>query len=493
MSQITVDNLSFYYDGSYDMIFEEVSFQIDTDWRLGFVGRNGRGKTTFLKLLMGEYEYRGTIAAPVKFEYFPYPVSDKEKDTILIVEEVYPEYELWRLFKELNLLEVSEDILYRPFSTLSNGEQTKVLLAVLFLKENHFLLIDEPTNHLDQKGRLTVCNYLKGKKGFILVSHDRYFLDHCVDHILAINKTNLEVMQGDFSIWWEQKKNQDEYEYGEKERLKKDIKKLTEAAKRTEGWSDQVEKSKIGQHSPDRGHIGHKAAKMMKRAKSVETRAKNAVEEKSKLLKNVEKADDLKLYPLHYHKNTMVRLEGVSLYYEDRQVCRQICQEINLEVANGQRIVLEGGNGSGKSTLLKKLLGEEIAAKGRIEIGSGLMISQVPQDASFLKGSLSAYAKEHDLEESLLKAILRQLDFSRVQFDKDMESYSGGQKKKVLIAGSLCERAHLYLWDEPLNFVDIFSRMQIEKLIMKYSPSMIFVEHDKVFSDKIATDRIIMG
>jgi ABC-type transport system involved in cytochrome c biogenesis ATPase subunit len=155
MSLINVSNLTFSYDGSYDNIFEDVSFQIDTDWKLGFIGRNGRGKTTFLKLLMGEYEYSGSISASVEFEYFPYEVEDKTRFTIDVMNEICPECMEWEKVKELSLLDVEEDILYRPFATLSNGEQTKVLLASMFLRRNCFLLLDEPTNHLD----IDSCNF----------------------------------------------------------------------------------------------------------------------------------------------------------------------------------------------------------------------------------------------------------------------------------------------------------------------------------------------
>lgn len=92
----------------------------------------------------------------------------------------------------------------------------------------------------------------------------------------------------------------------------------------------------------------------------------------------------------------------------------------------------------------------------------------------------------------MFKAVLRKLDFDRIQFEKDMKEFSGGQKKKVLIAKSLCEQAHLYVWDEPLNFIDVYSRLQIEKLIEEFSPTMLFVEHDLAFRDAIATKIIKM-
>ena len=102
MSQISVNDLTFYYDGSYDSIFEKVSFQIDTDWKLGLIGRNGRGKTTFLNLLLGKYEYKGSITSSVSFDYFPFGVEDKKKLTIDIVEDVDSTYELWKICRELN-------------------------------------------------------------------------------------------------------------------------------------------------------------------------------------------------------------------------------------------------------------------------------------------------------------------------------------------------------------------------------------------------------
>ena len=142
MSVIKIENLTFAYPSSFDNIFENVSFQIDTDWKLGFIGRNGRGKTTFLNLLQNKYKYSGKITASVQFDYFPYGVPDKSKLTKEVLQEICPILEDWKIARELSYLEVKDDCLYRPFHTLSNGEQTKVLLAALFLNEGHFLLLD---------------------------------------------------------------------------------------------------------------------------------------------------------------------------------------------------------------------------------------------------------------------------------------------------------------------------------------------------------------
>ena len=551
MAMVQIEHLTFAYPTSGENIFEDVSLRFDTDWRLGLVGRNGRGKTTLLRLLCGAYEYRGKITSPAAFSYFPYPVADMERLTNEVLEEVCPQAAQWELVRELSLLELHEEILWRPFAALSGGERTKALLAALFLNEGRFLLIDEPTNHLDARGRALTAAYLRKKRGFLLVSHDRRFLDDCVDHIMALHRTEIEVRGGSFSAYMEDFARTQAAQEQQNERLRRDIGRLQQAAGRTARWSEQVEASKIGA-AYDKGYIGHKSAKMMKRAKSLEARQQRAIEEKKGLLQNAESAEALKLLPLTYRAEQLAALRGVCLAYGAASP-RIVCGPLDLTVRRGERIALDGRNGCGKSSLLKLLAGENTSGaqgagsaedswrvvgrakdgdgcanlrsapetpdgcanlrstaempdgcvnlrsaaevpdggtllyRGEFRLGTGLVISYVPQDTSFLRGSLTDFARERGLDEALFKAVLRKLDFGRGQFDKDMADFSGGQKKKVLIAASLCTRAHLYLWDEPLNFIDVYSRMQIEELLLRFSPTMVFVEHDAAFREAVAT------
>ena len=490
MSLIQVSNLTFGYEGSYENIFEGVSFQIDTNWRLGFTGRNGRGKTTFLNLLLGKYPYRGSITASVQFSYFPYPVAEPTRLAMEVVEDIYPDYEYWQLSREMNLLGLEDEILYQPYSTLSNGERTKLQLAVLFLKENNFLLIDEPTNHLDIRGRELVSRYLRGKKGYILVSHDRSFLDGCVDHILSINKTDIQVTRGNFSTWWENKARQDAFEQAENDKLKKEISRLEQTAREKAQWSDTAERRKL-RHDPMevdnvkgwRPLQGAKAKKSMARAKAIEARQQAAIEEKSKLLKNIERSDTLKIFQTPFHLKRLALLQQVSICYGEVPVCR----DISFSIEQGDRIALRGANGSGKSSLIKLICGEEIPYTGTLRLGTGLTISLVQQDTSGLKGKLSDLAQSCGIDESLFLAMLAKLDVPKAQMEKDMSALSQGQKKKVLIARSLCEKAHLHIWDEPMNYIDVISRMQIEELLLEFKPTILFVEHDKTFCDNVAT------
>ena len=169
MSMIQVKNLTFGYDGMLEKLFENDSFNIDTDWKLGLIGRNGKGKTTFLNILQGKLEYTGTITKSVELDYFPIEVKDENKMAIEIVQDIAINAQDWEIIKEINLLNTNPEILYREFKLLSGGEKIKILLIALFLKENNFLLIDEPTNHLDNETRENLINYLKKKKGLIVV------------------------------------------------------------------------------------------------------------------------------------------------------------------------------------------------------------------------------------------------------------------------------------------------------------------------------------
>lgn len=285
---------------------------------------------------------------------------------------------------------------------------------------------------------------------------------------------------------------QDSFELAQNEKLKKDIKRLEISARRTSDWSDETEKSKRGTRNsglrPDRGFIGHKSAKMMKRSKSIEKRQQSAIEEKSGLLKNIETSAELKMSFPQFHSERLISVNDLSINYDGRTICSGVAFDIN----RGDRAALCGGNGSGKSSILKLICGENIEYSGGIYKPGQLVISYVPQNVSGVCGTSEEFAMKNNIDLSLFLTLLRKLGFEREQFEKRIEEFSEGQKKKAAVAASLCTRAHLYIWDEPLNYIDVISRMQIEEVILKYKPTMIFVEHDEYFCDKLSNKRIIL-
>ena len=187
MSLIKIENLTFSYFSSTNPVFDDVSFSLDTNWKTGLIGRNGIGKSTLFKLLLEQESYQGKIHKSVEFVQFPPNHLDFSNTGIELLEEWTVQEDEWKVYRELHQLKLDESIMDRKFETLSKGEQTKLLLAILFTKDNGFLLIDEPTNHLDVNGRKIVSDYLKSKKGFLLISHDRDFLDGCINHVISFN------------------------------------------------------------------------------------------------------------------------------------------------------------------------------------------------------------------------------------------------------------------------------------------------------------------
>ncbi|MDR2755911.1 MAG: ABC-F type ribosomal protection protein [Planctomycetaceae bacterium] len=484
MAIINIVNMNFAYDGGIPL-FSNISLQIDTRWKLGLIGRNGRGKTTLLRLLLGHLAYNGKIEVPIPLGYFPYTVQNKTLSILEIATQI-ADFESWQLERELSLLEISGDILIRPFETLSGGEQTKVMLAVLFLNDNSFLLIDEPTNHLDLEGRNVVGNYLSKKDGFILVSHDRALLDRSVDHILSINRDGIELTQGNFSTWQCNQNYRERFEDAENNKLKKEVHRLQESARKSNEWSNKAEKEKYGHGPVDRGFIGSKAAKIMKHSKSAENRKQLAIEQKQQLFKNTEITEKLSIIPIRFHSSRLIDLENIFVQYNGTALFNGVTFSVDV----GDRVAVYGRNGCGKSSLLKLIAGQEIPYQGYCRVPKNLKISYLPQDASFLHGSMKDFTVQRQIDESLLRTILHKLGFSKDDYENDMSDFSAGQKKKILLAASLCEQASLYLWDEPLNYIDIISRTQIINLLIEYQPTLIFVEHDKTFLETVATKKI---
>lgn len=535
MSQISIQNLSFTYPGSHLPVFQGLDLSLDTRWRLGLVGRNGRGKTTLLRLLAGELAPDGgsVLSCPVTTQLFPFPPGDTSRTALEVAREAVAPFRrleegmetalaegtLEALFRygemqeqyqnaggyvidelvqrEAAKLEVREDALARPFETLSPGERVKLLLAALLLRPGGFLLIDEPTSHLDSHGRQVVGRYLaQGGKGFLLVSHDRDFLDAATDHTLALDRKGAEVIHGSYSTWEEEKDRRDARELARRQKLEKEAGRLAEAARRAGGWSDALEATKkgVGQDSasglrPDRGHIGAKSARMAKRAKAIEARRQEALEEKQGLLRELEGQEELKLHLLPARRRILLRADRLSADYGSGPVF----PPVSFQLEPGERLALTGPNGCGKSTLLGLLLGRDIPYTGELWTAGELVVSHLPQDCSGLSGSLEDYAQAQGVDGDMMRAILRKLGFPRELLGQPMEGYSQGQKKKAALAGSLAKPAHVFLWDEPLNYVDLLSRRQLEELLLAQDATMVLVEHDARFVRGVATKECLLA
>lgn len=490
MALIDIKNLTFSYDGSGENVFENVSLQLDSSWRLGLIGRNGRGKTTLLKLIYGELDSGGAVRRNVVCEFFPFAVSGDP--TVAEVIAGSGDCEEWRVLRELDLLGMGGVGLDRLFYRLSHGERTKILLAVLFAKERAFLLIDEPTDHLDREGRRQVSEYLRKKSGFILVSHDKEFLDGCVDHILSIERASVELNACSLSAYLENKRKRDNAELNENARLRTEITRLKDASRRVADWADKTEKKKYGRQDsglkPDRGYVGAKSAKVMKRATALKERAARSIEAKSALLKNTDTAAPLTVRGEKFFADTLVRVNGFVAVYDDREVN----EPLSFTVERGERVALVGGNGSGKSSVIKAIIGRLGAFNGVADVASQLKISYVAQDTREVCGTVEEYVQRYGIDKTDFLCRLQRLGFDRERFVGRPETLSEGQKKKIIIAKSLCENAHLYVWDEPLDYMDMLAREQLKETLCGSDVTVLFVEHDAEFCDSVATKKVFV-
>lgn len=497
MGMIKITDVNFQYDGALTPVFQNLTVNIDEKWKLGLIGRNGRGKTTLLKILLGELAYQGTVQTNLAFRYFPQPVIDPAMETSAVVSQQaqIDEAEIWRIQAELPALQLNDDVLWRPFNTLSPGEQTKVQLAALFCQPQSFQLIDEPTNHLDQAGRQVVANYLKNKQGFIVVSHDRHFINQVIDHVMAIERQQVQVLSGNYDTWQASFDQQNQFEAKGQAKLQHEIKQLQASAKQTKGWAGKAEgqkqqKNQKEQHANlDKGFLGHKAAKIMKRSKAAADKADKAVSEKRKLLQNV---DEVVPLTMNY---SAPRTSQPLLTVNDLQVQRGngwLAQPVSFQIEKGERVFLTGDNGSGKSSVLTALqFPDQIKQRGQVNFANQVRVSFLEQTFSNLHGSLTEYAKLHRIAIDEFFNLLRKLGFERASFQTPLEELSMGQQRKIGLARSLCEPANLYVWDEPLNYLDLLTRQQIEDVILAVQPAMLIIDHDVDFVERIATQPVV--
>lgn len=523
MAKIDIKQLTYFYDDFYHPVFDNVSFCLDTDWKLALIGRNGRGKTTFLKLLQGSLEPSGgEIKRSGSVSYFPYTYDNntfsktidvlKEcigglKSLEILIEKYSKEeangdngqlidaldlyssldgFEIEsRIYKEMAQMRLSADLLERNFSTLSGGEKTCILILALFLRKDSFVLLDEPTNHLDIQKKEYLKNYLLRKKGYIIVSHDTDFLDEVVDHVIAINKYGISIEQGNYSTWRKNVEANELFELRTEARLRREIGQLERKSQLCRSWSGVGNKQKYEFvcHARSNG-----ARSYMRQAKRAEKHIKDNIEEKKLLLRNMEEIRELNIYQDTKEDDCLLVVKNLSFAYEGE---KNILENISFRVKSGDKIWIRGRNGVGKTTLLNILSGKYMC--DNFFCPDNLSIAYVLQEP---------YWKSGNIKELLRKEIVNQKDFEDIyarfldmcyQFDlpedfnkRPIETLSSGELKKVDIARSLSINQQVIIWDEPLNYMDAFFRSQLERALSDRDITLIFVEHNEDFARQVA-------
>lgn len=521
MSQIKILNLCYQYSDFYHPIFKKVNLILDTEWKAGLIGRNGRGKTTLLNLLMGNLEPdSGCIELPCEIDYFPYEnaegyakVIDIIKENIgglrtmeIIMDEIissnnqsrFDEYNTIldnyiqmggfemeaKIQKEFELMKLDKVLLQRDFSTLSGGEKTSIQLIALFLKANHFILLDEPTNHLDADRKEMIIRYLNKQKGFILVSHDRYFLDEVVDHIISINKTDITIEHGNYSSWKQNKDLKEQFEGQTKVKLENEIKQLERRIKQNKVWAAIGQKQKYHFLCKARANGVKKLQRQSKNSRNI---IKKNIDTKKQLLLNFEEKKQLIIKGGEFNEDWMIKVDKLNFTYPGSN--RRILNNLSFNINFGDRLWIRGKNGSGKSTLLK-ILSSDLESDS-VEYAETLKIVKVEQEPIWtneMVKELFYQLKEVNNESfEYFQSICQCFDVPDDYLIRPIETYSIGERKKIDIAMALSQNINLIILDEPLNYMDVYFREQLEAALLECKTTLVFVEHDERFGDNLAT------
>ena len=522
MAQIEIKDVTFYYDDFYHPVFEHLNVRLDTEWKMALVGRNGRGKSTLLKLLegslqptLGEIKRSGTVS------YFPYLYDATFTKAMDVVKECigglrtlelklqkYEDsfekesadsgmsdeadsaayYELLNRYleldgyaieshicRELSQMGLSEGLLEQEFDTLSGGEQTCMLILALFLRKDAFVLLDEPTNHLDKGKKEHLKEYLKKKKGFIIASHDTAFLDAVCDHIMAINKSDISMEQGSYSTWHKNMELKEQFELRTREKLEHEISQLERQSKQTRAWSNIGNKQKY----PYAGHFRTNGTRAyMRQAKAAEQKVRDNLEEKKQLLRNMEEERKLNISQEIVQRDCLLTADHVTFRYEGAST--PVLKDVSLHIYPGDKVWLRGKNGAGKTTLLKllagKLHGPGIRKKG------GISIAYVTQEPTCGSGELPVSLRGNRKFKDLCMLFDLPYDFER----RPLETLSSGELKKVDIARTLSEKHQILFLDEPLNYMDVQFRAQLEEALSDDELTLVFVEHNEEFGERVA-------
>lgn len=523
MAQIEVKDLTFYYDDFYHPVFEKLNVNMDTDWKMALVGRNGRGKTTLLKLLEGSLAASaGEIKRAGTVSYFPYSYDTEYTKTLDVVKEcigglrtlevqmeqyetnakeeesekylevlnLYSElggYEIEsRICKELSQIGLPQELLEREFATLSGGEQTCMLIIALFLRKDAFVLLDEPTNHLDKVKKEYLKQYLKRKKGYIIASHDTIFLDAVTDHILAINKADISIEQGNYSTWRRNMELKEQFELRTRQRLMQEINQLERQSKLTRNWSDIGNKQKYPFTSNARTN-GTRA--YMRQAKAAEQQIRDNLEEKKQLLRNLEEEKQLSIYQEILETECLLAAENITYCYEGEQA--PLLENVTLRIYPGDKIWLKGHNGAGKTTLLKLLSGKLQGPD--IQYKEGLSIAYVTQEPAGYVGDIRIFLRESLKEGEDFQTVYDKFmelcnlfDLPEDFVERPLETLSSGERKKVDVARVLSGNHQVLFLDEPLNYMDVYFKAQLEQALADEELTLVFVEHNEDFGRKIA-------
>ncbi|WP_077622848.1 ribosomal protection-like ABC-F family protein [Sediminibacillus massiliensis] len=509
----SVNHIGKMYGGN--SVFEDISFEINSNDRVGLVGRNGSGKSTLFRLMSGEetpdsgqiHWKKGLQIGYLK----QIPSFLQELTTKEVLKQAFAD--LLEIERQMNSLETAmgvesnphklqqmvdtyghlqdqftgrsgyemdskidkvahglniSGLLDRNFSDLSGGEKTKVGLGLILLQQPEFLLLDEPTNHLDLMAVEWLGDFLKEYEGtVVIVSHDRYFLDEVVNKILDLEDGEITCYHANFSCYVKEKEERLLREFQAYEEQQKKIKKMKEAIKRLREWANNAKPPNADLH---------------KRARNME-RALERMEKLQRPILNRKKMG-LEMDASGRSGKDVISLTQVSKSYDGKQ----LFSGADMHLMYQQRAAVIGENGKGKSTLLKLILQEVGADKGKVRIGSNVKIGYLSQQLfTGIKDEtvIELFRNEVMVAEGEARQILAKFLFYGHMVFRKVSQLSGGERMRLRLAQLMHQNINLLILDEPTNHLDIESREVLEEVLEDYDGTILAVSHDRYFLNKL--------
>ncbi|HBY70629.1 MAG TPA: ABC transporter ATP-binding protein [Lachnospiraceae bacterium] len=516
MIELSVHNITKFYGAN--KIFENISLEVKTGERIGFIGQNGCGKTTMMKIIMGMEDYQAGeigIRKEARVGYLN-QIPDFREDTTandvihMAFGEVYhTKKQMKRLEEQLNQLEgsalekalnnygrlmeqfeimggyevetriskvtnglkISDAVQSMLFSALSGGEKTRVILAKILLEEPDILLLDEPTNHLDLDSIEWLEGFLKDYQGSVLIiSHDRYFLDSVVGKIIELEFDKAEVYLGNYSFYVVEKERRFLIAYKAYQNQQKKIEQMERQIERYRIWGEMRD-----------------SEKMFKKAKELEKRLDKIDALDRPVLQN--RKIRLNQNQITRSGNIVLEVQGLCKSFGNKK----LLEDVNVTVNYQDSACIIGKNGCGKTTLLKMILGELQADRGSVRSGSQVKIGYLPQNVVYEDEEqtvLEYFTARHNLTTGEARSQLAKVLFLKEDVNKKIRFLSGGEKSRLRLCSLTFDHVNFMILDEPTNHLDIESREVLEETLRTFEGTLLFVSHDRYFINKVA-DRII--
>lgn len=471
-------------------VLQGVSFRLSRGEKTGLIGRNGCGKSTLLALLTGrDRPDRGSVIAVqpglviADLPQIPeYSLGVRLREVLFEGEDAAPEWEARRVMAGLGLADVDEE---RAVATLSGGEATRLGLARLLLRHADLYLLDEPTNYLDVQMLAWLERFVaESRQAFLIVSHDRRFLDRTVTRILELEEGVVREYSGNYTGYATAKEQELRRQEAEYRRQQEEIGALKEFIRRQLGLASSVASG------PKRGRdfYGGVSEKLARRAKVAQRRLDR--------MERSERPRDAEAMGARFAGRSggrhLIEARGLGLRFDDRWLFRQL----DFDLVHGERWGVIGPNGAGKSSLLRLLLGEMAPTEGHVRCSAGADVVYMPQLGELLPPEetvLDALLSVCPLTQTEARSVLACYLFRGDTVFKRVGSLSAGERVRLTLARASLVGAGLLILDEPTSHLDIAARERVEIALEAYAGSLLIVSHDRHLLDRLVDRLIVMG